>query len=81
MRPLLPAVVIFANTGILRVYPNLRSRQTERLDDFLSHSWETPRWKKTLALYFVYSGRAAVLASTIFSSLFTVDKREREKNV
>eukprot|EP00929_Paragymnodinium_shiwhaense_P063720 TRINITY_DN31853_c0_g2_i1.p1 TRINITY_DN31853_c0_g2~~TRINITY_DN31853_c0_g2_i1.p1 ORF type:complete len:467 (-),score=11.64 TRINITY_DN31853_c0_g2_i1:363-1640(-) len=34
------------------------------LDDFLSHDWSQPRWKKMLALYTMYNRRIAVMVSS-----------------
>jgi len=42
---------------------------TSRLDDFISHDWSSGRWKKTLALLWIYNGEAAVVSSMITATV------------
>ena len=48
------------------------SRQTARLDNFLSHDWHTSGWKKFLALLVLFNSRAAAIASTGMTMLLAI---------
>lgn len=41
------------------------SEQVERLDDFVSHDWESNRWMKVVTLCYTYNGHAALIVSLI----------------
>jgi len=43
------------------------SRPTQRIDNFLSHDWETSRWLKLAALLVVFNSRAAAVATLLVS--------------
>eukprot|EP00928_Gymnodinium_smaydae_P061435 TRINITY_DN45507_c0_g1_i1.p1 TRINITY_DN45507_c0_g1~~TRINITY_DN45507_c0_g1_i1.p1 ORF type:complete len:571 (-),score=41.17 TRINITY_DN45507_c0_g1_i1:267-1928(-) len=45
----------------------LLGQQVEQIDDFISHSWATPRWSKYLCLCMIYNGKAALLSSYVAS--------------
>jgi len=40
-----------------------RSLEVPKIDDFISHSWQTARWPKFLAVCLVYNMRVAAVAS------------------
>ncbi|CAK9102580.1 unnamed protein product [Durusdinium trenchii] len=45
------------------------SRETECINQFLSHDWKTPRWSKTLALLVFYNSVPAAVATICVSSV------------
>jgi len=52
-----------SKTGTAQHY--MRSRQTNRIDEFFSHDWDSARWYKAVTLYHYYNGRAASIMSLL----------------
>eukprot|EP00929_Paragymnodinium_shiwhaense_P084755 TRINITY_DN45352_c0_g1_i1.p1 TRINITY_DN45352_c0_g1~~TRINITY_DN45352_c0_g1_i1.p1 ORF type:complete len:218 (+),score=29.20 TRINITY_DN45352_c0_g1_i1:149-802(+) len=46
-----------------------KSLQTESIDDFISHDWQTGRWRKYVALCVIYNCRAALGFSVLLGLL------------
>ncbi|CAE7682919.1 unnamed protein product [Symbiodinium sp. CCMP2592] len=48
------------------------SRTTDTIDCFLSHDWQTSRWKKTVALLVIFNSVPAAVTSVLVSTLASV---------